>query len=521
MVMIVNAEEAQGLYGQLKRWAYNALDCTGTREIADVLLPRLNPKTERTYAFERACQSPAFAIMRRGVLIDEVKRDRVVTQLKRELKKAITELNKDPLLNVWDATEIDSGMCPKSTRKDGRHKWPRGIPDAERSCETCGTTRLKRKPFNPISSDQCQHLFYDLYGITPMRNKTGEVSCDKEILQRIGRKSPKFADLTDKIIECKDIKKQVGFLNAKLSANGRFMSSANVGKAWTGRWSASKNPYQEGSNLQNIAERHRNIFLADPGYEIFYADLERAESMTVAYVAGDPAYIEAHSTDTHTFVARLLWPELPWTGDIAKDKKVAQASPEWDQAPGHNWRFQAKRIQHGSNYGLSPRGISMIAHIPLREAERAYDAYFEAFPGIRAWQKTIRAKVENQETLENPLGRTCRLFGRPWDPHTYKQGLAFIPQSTVADVLNLSLWHVWNKYDPDKVQLLGQVHDAILGQWRIEQRAEASRAVVETMTIPIKINEERTMTIPVEISCGLNWGKASEANPKGQKTLEI
>jgi len=113
------------------------------------------------------------------------------------------------------------------------------------------------------------------------------------------------------------------------------------------------------------------MFIADPGKVLCYADLKQAESLTVAYLAGDEAYIEAHkSGDTHTFVARMIWPDLPWTGDIWKDKAWAKEHmPEWDPADGHDFRFQSKRIQHGGNYGMSPYGVARVAHIPVAEAE--------------------------------------------------------------------------------------------------------------------------------------------------------
>ena len=44
------------------------------------------------------------------------------------------------------------------------------------------------------------------------------------------------------------------------------------------------------------------------------------------------------------------------------------------------------------------------------------------------------------------------------------------------------------------------------------------------MTIPIPIGD-RTMTIPVEITSGRNWGKFDkdnpEANPHGMKVLDV
>ena len=80
----VSIKQAQGLKGQLRRWAYNAIDCIATREIADVLLPRLDSAQTRFYAFERAAQLPAFSMTRRGLLVDEIACSQTIPDLRVE-----------------------------------------------------------------------------------------------------------------------------------------------------------------------------------------------------------------------------------------------------------------------------------------------------------------------------------------------------------------------------------------------------------------------------------------------------
>ncbi len=517
MGIVVTGANIKGVKGQAKHWVYNALDVTGTRAVFDTLWPRLGDATGLIYGFERACQNPALAMMREGILVDKIARNKSVQELGADMKREIKKLNEDErLVAVWDMTELETGDCPKPTTKNGKHKWPRGVPDEERFCENCGAPRIKIKQFNPASPQQCNHLFYNLFKIPPLRNKKGDISTDDDVLNRIKKKHPKLAWAVDGIKHCRDYKKQIGTLKSPLTATDRWTSTFNVGQAWTGRWSSSKSPYKQGNNLQNIGEQHRRMFVADPGYELFYADLKQAESMTVAYLSGDKGYMDAHlSGDTHTFVARLLFPDIEWTGDIKKDKEIAKSMyPEWDQAEGHDLRYQAKRAQHGSNYGLSAYGVAMMYQLKVKLAKRIQQGYFEAFPGVRAWQKSIKEMVVNEMPLINPLGRRVKLFGRPWDDHTYKQGLAFIPQSTVADIINIGLYFLWKRYHREPVVLFAQVHDAIFGQWPIERRDEAIEKIVECMEFPVKIGD-KIMKIPVEIKAGKNWGPYSKQNPKG------
>lgn len=508
--------------GQLREWGYNTVDATVTREIADVLLPRLDAVDRRTYSFERAAQGPAMTMSSRGILVDTEVRGEVVRGLKAELRaeeKAFAKLRL--VTEVWDGRVKITGACPSSKRKDGRHTWQPGVEDTpERLCTQCGASRFGPAPFNPNSPDQVKHLLYDLLGIKRQFDKDGAVTTDKEALERIGRRWPKYKGLTDGLLAIKGLKKQLGFLQARLTADDRYMSNFSVGTAWTGRWASSKNAFGFGANTQNIAERHRHIFIADPGYEFCYADLKQAESNIVAHLSGDEEYINAHASgDVHTYVTRLVWPELPWTGDLAKDKAIAKQLPDWDPVPGHDFRYQAKRIQHGSNYGLSPFGIAIIAHIPVDAARRAQRNYFAAFPWIRPWQRHIAVLVHDQEPIVNPLGIRVKLFGHPEREHTVKQGLAFPPQSTVAHIINIAVWQLWQQLDPEHLLLLAQIHDAVLWEHRIDRRAEVLGLAAPLMRIPVPITDyrggQRTAIIETEAAVGLNWGHRTPNNPNG------
>lgn len=515
-------EEAQHTSGVLREWAYNCGDVMGTQDILATLLPRLNPEQARTYSFHRALQAPCMSMMMKGVLVDEPKRAARIKSLRLELNKIAKHINQLPgVVDVWDATTLETGICDTDLGK--HHKWPRGVPDSpERKCERCGAPRVKHSPFLPSSDTQRARLFYDLHGIKPITNKEHKVTTDGEAMERIGRYRPSLKPVTDAVDDYQKTQKQIGFLNAPRTAAGRYPSSFNVAAAWTSRFSSSKNPYRLGGNLQNVAEKNRDAFIADPGKWLFYADLEQAESNVVAHLAGDEAYITAHRVgDPHTFVARMLWPELPWTGDLEEDKKIAKNHyPEWDKVPGHDFRFQAKTIQHGGNLGMTPQGIARNAHLLLGVAHKMFYKYHDTFPGIGRWQRNTKATVEAHLPLVTPLGHRVRLFGRPKDPHTYRQGLALKPQSMVAHLINLSMWNVWDAF-PDLDLLMAQIHDALLGE--VDEGDHATlRRIKELMTIPVDITgidgKTRTMTLGVELAVGLNWGKAGPSNPDGLKT---
>lgn len=834
-------QEAQAATGEEQFQLYGALDTTGTLEIFNTLRPRLNPDQERTYRWSLAQQSPALAMGMRGIRVDTVARSQTVAGLRSELGAITKAIGQHPLVTgVWDATRLQTGTCPKAPleRKHPKHKWPRakkGEPALDprtMKCELCGAPRTIPAPFEPSSPIQTARLFYDLLKVPKQTGKTGGLTTDDEALDKIARlgiserrengkvrraKLEGLPELCDLLRGFRDATKQLDFLGASLTTDGRFPSSFNVAAPWTGRWSSSKSPFGQGGNLQNVGEKHRRIFVADPGYEMFYSDLKTAESLHVAYLSGDTNYIKAHEGDVHTWVCRELWPDLPWTGDIKQDKKLAQSTnPEWDKAPGHDLRFQSKRVQHGpladfmevltpngwvevrhmpgkiatwdetgevrmeavgwvegetdklifingrnvkqvvspdhrlprvnngklgeilagdvdkrfgrwpvtgalhggvfepfaklwaatwadgalekkypnsvrfsvakerkalrlrelcaelglklwesfsggqwhmrvygfhrkalswdmlgwdvqsrlaflnelplwdgsthngqlrvfntdlegmsiiqalchttaraaninkhgkprpnevqcfqltvsnrtaadwagvkfahaycgarpakvycprttrgwvltrykgvvsvtgnSNYGLSPAGLAMIAHIPRKAAEQAQANYFKAFPEIKEWQHHVGQRVKDQLPLYNALRRMVILMGRPWDGHTYKQGLAFEPQSGIGDVLNLGLWRLWRYHDPVWVEVLAQIHDAVLGQYLIENRETAQSAIMDALRIPVPVTDfrgvTRTCTIQAELAVGQNWGKRGADNPEGMEEVK-
>lgn len=585
--MRVDLDQAQHLTGEQQFAAYAALDVTGTREVYDVLRPRLNADQLRTYRWSLAQLSPAFAMGVRGIRVNVEKRKAIHREVSREIAEQTAALQLDPLVaKYWDGTELETGDCPKGerwiattgkcadgknhkwakdwktnrsarcekchvvrwTRHEGavKHRWGPGAEEHLRSCEVCGVPRVRRKDFSPTSHPATGRLFYDLLLCPRVYDKDKKVTTNNDALERIGRDGVVFINahfandidadvvagtrrkrsldglkaLTDKVRALRDLHKQRGFLECDLSPSNRFHCSFNVAAPWTGRWSSSEDPFHLGSNAQNITERFRHIFEADPGRRICYADLKTAESLVVAYLAGCNAYIEAHKGDVHTYVCRLAWPELPWTGDIKLDKKVATSHlVPWMPIEGHDYRLYAKKLQHGSNYGLSPYGMAMIAKIPVAHAKIAQAKYFEAFPEIREWQEFQRERIEAGLPLYNALRRVVRLIGRPKDGHTYKQGLAFPPQSGVGDILNAGLWQVWRNCDPYLIELLAQVHDAILCQFRREDEDAALAALRKYMTVPHSVEDirgvTRLCTIQVEIAVGGNWGKAGANNPDG------
>ena len=107
----------------------------------------------------------------------------------------------------------------------------------------------------------------------------------------------------------------------------------------------------------------------------------------------------------------------------------------------------AKRGGHGTNYLGKAATIAKHLKVDKPIIESFQYKYFKAFPDIPNWHTHLLEKLQIDGSIRTPLGRVRTFFGRPDDDATLREAVAFQPQSTIAEILNLALWKVWHKYD--------------------------------------------------------------------------
>ena len=449
-------------------WIYNGLDNAVTHEVGDVLERDLKTQqSDKTYNFTLGMMAPAFQMMIRGIKINLVARDK----LREELSATLLRL--ELLFN--------------------------------RIC-----TEVAGRSFNSRSPAQLKELFYTFMGIPPIEifdytTKEKKISVNREALEKL-RAYYYAQPLANTILAMRDVEKKLQVLKSGVDSDGRMRCSYNVVGTETGRWSSSKNAFNRGTNNQNITDEMREIFIPDEGMKLAYLDLEQAESRAVAYISGDPAYIAAcNSGDLHTAVCRLIWKDLPWTGELGLDKAIAERL--FYRHFSH--RDLAKRGGHASNYYAKPHTISHHLHIPREIAERFQQAYFSAYPLLSQWHQKVAMKLGATSSLTTLLGRKRLFFSRPRDDKTLREAIAYEPQSCVGDILNIGLWRVWKHLDPKDCQILGQVHDAILLQYKEEDELRVLTRALSLMRVEVP-TPHGTMTIPTEAAVGWNWRKAGK-----------
>lgn len=468
-------------HGSDTLWVYNSLDCMALPEIWTSLAATMAdlPYAQRAYSYVRGMCAVALAMQLRGIMVDEAERDRCIARLEASLARLRYILSR-------------------------------------MSEAICGA------PLNPRSKPQLKALFYDAMSLPAQYTGRGDerrVTVNREALEALRYNLYADAVITPLLLH-NDLEKLLQFMRQRVDAEGRFHANFNPAGTDTGRWSSSKDAFGLGQNLQNVTEEARRCFIATPGLKLCQMDQAQAESRWVAWLSRDPGYIEAHASgDTHTYVSRLIFPHLPWTGELKQDKKIATDTKAYRHM---TYRDLSKRIQHGTNYGGSARFLAQVCRIPAQDAITGQAAYFRAFPGIQQtfWGEVAKA-VQTQGWIETPLGFRRQFFGRVWDTETLKSAYAHVPQSTVGMTNAIGIYRVWDQLRSAGVHVLVNGHDSILFEYPPEREAEIIPHAKRLMEVSV-LFEGRLCTVPVDVAVGWNWGKVdpqhryhADGNPRG------
>lgn len=445
---------------------YNGLDCCVTLEVFEQIEPQLDEVAQGVYEFEKKLYMPVLDMNGRGILVDRVKRDEMVQRLRKQEKHLDSILQKFAHA-VWDAPLLHSSPA-------ALHKFFYGaMALPEQKVMTQGRWR---------------------------------VSTNREALEKLSIYL-KARPIINTILALRDVTKQIQTLTTGIDRDGRLRTSYNVAGTETGRWSSSENAFGTGGNLQNITEQLRIVFVADKGKKLAYLDLEQAESRAVGLLAflalGKDNYLRAcESGDLHTVVAKLCWPKLVWPGTQKEDRAIAEEI-FYRQ---FSRRDLAKRGGHGTNYYGKPRTIAKNLQIEDPVAEEFQNAYFTAFPEIKEWHEWTRNQLMTQGFLTTPLGRRRYFFDRLDDDSTLRKAIAYVPQSMIADMVNESLFQIWRQLGPKGVEVILQVHDAVVVQYPEDREEELLPQIKKLMKKDYVFND-RPFSIGSDAQVGWNWGK--------------
>jgi DNA polymerase I-like protein with 3'-5' exonuclease and polymerase domains len=177
-----------------------------------------------------------------------------------------------------------------------------------------------------------------------------------------------------------------------------------------------------------------------------------------------------------------------------------------------------KTIRHANNYSAGPGVLAAKLGIALAEAKKLMNKYHDQCPQLKLWHAKIRSQLEKTRTLTNLLGRKHRFFER-WGDDLFRSAYAYVPQSTVGDLLNSALVDIYDDYGSE-IDLYLQLHDAVYILSRIEDRAKNVKILRDCMLRPLTSSLGEEYMIDVDFSVGASWGEMEEIDDPNQLILE-
>jgi DNA polymerase I len=273
--------------------------------------------------------------------------------------------------------------------------------------------------------------------------------------------------------------------------SGRLHTTFGQTGTATGRLS-SANP-----NLQNIPIRTelgrgiRAAFIAEPGHVLLTADYSQIELRLLAHFSRDPLLVEAYrrGDDIHTLTASQVFgvPPLMVTADH---------------------RRQAKVVNFGIVYGLSPFGLSQNLGIEPGEAKLFIANYFETYSGVRAFIDKTLGEARRDLKVRTLFGRV-RPIPDINSKNANQRGFAERTavntplQGTAADLIKIAMIRIDAALRERglKSRMTLQVHDELV--------FEVPEAEVEIMQSLVREQMEKVhaLAVPllIEIGIGPNW----------------
>jgi DNA polymerase-1 len=347
------------------------------------------------------------------------------------------------------------------------------------------------KEFNIASPGQLADVLFNDLKLPTIGIKKGKTaySTAANELDKLRDKHPIINLISDYREHTKLKSTYVDTLPKLVDDNGRLHTDFSLVVAATGRLSSS-NP-----NLQNIPVRTelgrkiREAFVADKGKVFISADYSQIELRIAAVLAGDDDLIGAFNDglDIHTRTASQVH------GVAMDDVTKSQ-------------RRDAKVINFGVLYGMSPHGLSQATGMTRDEAQDFIDKYFKLRQPLVDYIAKIRKQAEEEGYVETMFGRRrptpdVKSSNFVVREAAYRQAVNMPIQGTAADLMKMAMIELDKKISHEGDMLL-QIHDSVLvevQEWKAKKLAKEIKEIMENVyKLPVSLD------VDVEIS--QNWG---------------
>ena len=346
--------------------------------------------------------------------------------------------------------------------------------------------------FNIASPSQLSQVLFDELNLPTAgikKVKMGYSTGQKE-LDKLRGLSP-IIELIEKSREVSKLKNTyVDVLPNLADKKDRIHTTFNQDVTATGRLS-STNP-----NLQNIPVRTvqgrqiRAAFVPAEGNVFVNADYSQFELRLAAVLANDTGLINDFNNDVdiHTKTASEVY------GVPLEEVSDAQ-------------RRNAKVINFGVLYGMSPHGLSVATGMTMAEAKDFIDQYFKLRQKIRSYIDLTLNKAREEGFVETFYGRkrpTPDLKSSNYMVRSAaERAAANMPiQGTEADLMKRAMLEIEKILTPEEGNQLLQIHDSIL----IETPKEKAEIVGEKLkNVMENIAPELKVKLKADVKIGNSW----------------
>ena len=373
------------------------------------------------------------------------------------------------------------------------------------------------REINVGSSQQLNKLLYDELRLPRKRNrKTGKDTSDENALRELRVERPAQKELLNALIEEKHIRKKIeGYIEVEFDEDGYIPYAANPAGTETNRWAFNKSPRGRGFNAQTLPKSMRIMCDAPAGSVFICPDLPQADARIVAWDARCESLIRFFSDPTrHYHLENCL--------RLFRLPREEVYAPAFKDDPRY---VVGKAMGHAANYRMAAKRLAVELGIEVAEAKRLLGVYLhQLYPEIERWQFVIRERIRKDGGLRTPKPfERWRVFYKAWaellltgklSAGSWNEGCAHIPQSTVADIVNVGMERLWKDVDYARFHL--HHHDSYLASVPGDFLGRACGAALDRLRVTLLIHD-RPLTMEPEMQVGTNYGQLVAW--KGEETL--
>ncbi len=351
---------------------------------------------------------------------------------------------------------------------------------------------LSGEEFNINSTQQLANILFDILNLPKIKKR----STAEDVLIELSRRH----ELPKYLLEYRKYNKLKNTYLDTLpdqvhKKTGRIHTTFNQTIAATGRLS-STNP-----NFQNIPIRRkegreiRRAFTAQKeGNKILSADYSQIELRIMAHLSCDKNLCNAfkNNEDVHSRTASNVF-NVPMDNVLPEMRRVA------------------KIVNFGIMYGAGPFRMSKELDLPISEAGKIIDSYFQQYDGIKNYIEETIKRAKKDKFIKTILGRRRPVWDLDSDNGNRRKAAERMAvnmpiQGSAAELIKIAMINIYKDINDINMasKMILQIHDELIFEYPQDEEEEIIGIVKKNMENALSL----TIPLKVDFGVGLNWYEA-------------